>query len=139
MGTMNRTAYEQIIRENLEWVDKQPRSLESDHIRLVLKDSIDRLYGNDYLTANKLAAISTACMCDTPVSMAASLLPAGHALDTPAYRDAVRTVQKVIDLRLCLEAARKSLKAIAERSATPWVVQEATDGLKMSEQEVCIT
>ena len=34
--------------------------------------------GNDYLTANKLAAISTALMSDTPVSMAASILPEGQ-------------------------------------------------------------
>jgi len=53
----------------------------------------------DYLTANKLAAISTALMCDTPTSMDAALLPEGHALDSAAYRDAVRTVRKVIELR----------------------------------------
>lgn len=55
--------------------------------------------GNDYLTANKLAAISTALMSDTPVSMAASTLPEGHALDTAAYRDAIRAVKKIIELR----------------------------------------
>ena len=54
---------------------------------------------NDYLTGNKLAAIRTALMCDTPVSMAASLLPEGHVLDTAAYRDAIRTVKKLITLR----------------------------------------
>ena len=58
---------------------------------------------NDFETANKLAAISTALMCDTPTSMSAALLPEGHALDTAAYRDAVRTVRKLIDLRSQIE------------------------------------
>lgn len=81
----------------------EPMSNSGTHCSVPLK-MLKRLtpieeHGNDYLTANKLAAISVACMSDTPVTMAANLLPEGHVLDTAAYRDAVRTVRKVIDLR----------------------------------------
>lgn len=86
-----------------------------------------------YESANLLAAVSTALMSDTPATLASQMLPIGHALRSAAYMDAVRAVRKIISLRTKLEAARKSLKAINERSATPWVVQEATDGLSMSE------
>ena len=86
-----------------------------------------------YESANLLAAVSTALMSDTPVTLASQMLPAGHALRSAAYMDAVRAVRKIISLRIKLEAARKSLKDIADRSATPWVVQEAIDGLSKSE------
>ena len=69
---------------------------------------------NDYLTANKLAAISIALMSDTPVSMAASLLPDGHILDTAAYRDAIRTVKKVIDLRSRVEALEGLVRELVQ-------------------------
>lgn len=68
---------------------------------------------NDYETANKLAAISTALMSDTPVSMAASLLPEGHILDTAAYRDAIRTIRKVIALRSRMEALEARLGLVS--------------------------
>lgn len=76
---------------------------------------------NDYLTANKLAAISTALMSDTPVSMAASLLPEGHILDTAAYRDAIRAVEKIIALRSRVEALE------GENIALRSVVREAKE------------
>ncbi len=41
---LNRSAYELLITENLEWLYKQPRSLERDHIAEVLKASPDREY-----------------------------------------------------------------------------------------------
>lgn len=42
---MNRDAYEQIIKEDIDWLMKQPRTLERDHIQLVLELSPDREYG----------------------------------------------------------------------------------------------
>lgn len=74
---------------------------------------------NDYETANKLAAISTALMSDTPTSMAAALLPEGHALDTAAYRDAVRTVRKLIDLRSQVEELTEVMHC-AQSVLTAW-------------------
>lgn len=42
--TLNRTAYERLIREDVEWLLRQPHALERDHIEQVLRDSPSRLY-----------------------------------------------------------------------------------------------
>lgn len=42
--TLNKEAYCELIKEDLEWLEKQPRSLEHDHIRQILKWSIGVLY-----------------------------------------------------------------------------------------------
>ncbi len=41
---MNRAAYEQMICEDVEWLAQQPRTLERDHIMLVLRVSADHEY-----------------------------------------------------------------------------------------------
>ena len=42
MGMMiNREAYQKLIDEDIEWLMKQPRSLERDHIVSVLKNSVE--------------------------------------------------------------------------------------------------
>ena len=41
---LNRRAYEELIAGDLEWLEKQPRSLERDHIRAVLEGSAEVLY-----------------------------------------------------------------------------------------------
>ena len=41
---VNREAYQKLIDEDIEWVLKQPRSLERDHIVSVLKNSVERIY-----------------------------------------------------------------------------------------------
>ena len=43
MNTLTKEAYEKLVAEDIEWLDKQPRSLEREHIALILKDS-PRLY-----------------------------------------------------------------------------------------------
>ena len=48
MGMMvNREAYQKLIDEDIEWLLKQPRSLERDYIVSVLKNSVERLYGKE--------------------------------------------------------------------------------------------
>ncbi len=42
---LNRPAYERLIRENIEWLDKQPRTLERDHIRMILDQAVEYEYG----------------------------------------------------------------------------------------------
>ena len=42
---VNREAYQKLIDEDIEWILKQPRTLERDHIVSVLKNSVERLYG----------------------------------------------------------------------------------------------
>lgn len=44
MGRLNRTAYERLIAENIEWLLKQPRTLERDHIECILRNSPDKEY-----------------------------------------------------------------------------------------------
>ena len=45
MGSkLMRHAYERLIAEDLEWLERQPHSLERDHIRVVLECSADLHY-----------------------------------------------------------------------------------------------
>ena len=41
---MNRSAYQQLIDDDLRWLTTQERSLERDHIEMVLRWSIGALY-----------------------------------------------------------------------------------------------
>lgn len=47
-GKLNRWGYARLIKENLEWLDKQPRTLERDHIREIVLWSVKQLYGVPY-------------------------------------------------------------------------------------------
>lgn len=45
MGTnMNSDAYRKLIDEDLEWLNKQPRTLEREHIKQIVEDSINLYY-----------------------------------------------------------------------------------------------
>ena len=44
---INREDYQKLIDEDIEWILKQPRSLERDHIVSVLKNSVERIYGKE--------------------------------------------------------------------------------------------
>ncbi len=57
--TLNRRAYETLISEDIEWLIKQPRTLERDHIEHVLRDSPRRMYPPAH-TLQKLQKIRTA-------------------------------------------------------------------------------
>ncbi len=41
---MTREAYDKMIREDLAWLEKQPRTLEREHIILIVKHSADHEY-----------------------------------------------------------------------------------------------
>jgi hypothetical protein len=41
---LTKAAYEQLIAEDLEWLLKQPRTLERDHIESIVRCSVDDLY-----------------------------------------------------------------------------------------------
>lgn len=43
-GRLTRVGYQELIDGNLAWLEKQPRTLEREHIALVLLASIDLLY-----------------------------------------------------------------------------------------------
>ena len=52
MGMMvNREVYQKLIDEDIEWILKQPRSLERDHIVSVFKNSIECIYGKAKMDA----------------------------------------------------------------------------------------
>lgn len=42
--TLNKSAYARLIEEDIEWLLKQPKTLEREHIVAVLKESIDSFY-----------------------------------------------------------------------------------------------
>jgi len=42
---LNRAAYEKLITENLAWLDSMPRTLERDHIQLIVQLSPEREFG----------------------------------------------------------------------------------------------
>lgn len=44
-GRLTRAAYQQLIDGNIEWLLKQPRTLERDHIHEILKMAVDYEYG----------------------------------------------------------------------------------------------
>jgi hypothetical protein len=46
MGTtLNRDGYQKLIDEDIEWLEKMPRTLSRDHAIAVLKYSVFLLYG----------------------------------------------------------------------------------------------
>ncbi len=45
MSTLTRAAYEKMIAENREWLSRQPRTLEREHVDLILQRSADHEYG----------------------------------------------------------------------------------------------
>lgn len=42
--TMNRSAFEKLIAENLDWLLKQERTLERNHIEAILRDAANKYY-----------------------------------------------------------------------------------------------
>lgn len=48
---MNKAAYQQLIAEDLAWLGKQPRTLEREHIKLIIQRSVM----HEYETANEHA------------------------------------------------------------------------------------
>ena len=43
---LNKKAYESLIQEDLEWLMKQPKSLERDHIKIILEHAVSYEYDN---------------------------------------------------------------------------------------------
>lgn len=41
--TLNRPAYKGLLKEDLGWLEKQPRTLEREHIAALLRDEIKEL------------------------------------------------------------------------------------------------
>jgi len=43
-GKITRSAYEGMIKENLEWLEEQPNTLENVHIKMIVERSADHEY-----------------------------------------------------------------------------------------------
>lgn len=52
---LNRSTYQQLIAEDLKWLEAQPRTLERDHIIAIVKASEKHEY-DDQITIEKLQA-----------------------------------------------------------------------------------
>ena len=66
MGTkMNKESYQKLIDEDLEWLNKQPRTLERIHIADIVKESIDFYYPKQ---ADNLpiSSVVVSLICDHP-------------------------------------------------------------------------
>lgn len=48
---LNRKGYQELIDGDLEWLLRQKRCLERDHIEAVLRESTERIYGQTDLRA----------------------------------------------------------------------------------------
>lgn len=44
---VSRRAYQELIDIDIEWLLRQPRDLERDHIEAVLRKSVELLYGKE--------------------------------------------------------------------------------------------
>ena len=44
---ISRRAYQELIDGDIEWLLRQPRDLERDHIKAVLRKSVELLYGKE--------------------------------------------------------------------------------------------
>ena len=63
MGTtLNRRAYQRLIDEDLEWLEKQPRSLEREHIKDIVRLSPSREYDTECNLCHEPLAF---CRCVT--------------------------------------------------------------------------
>lgn len=51
MTMMNLKAFEQMIAADLDWLLRQPRSLERDHIRRILEDAAEQYYPSTEIRA----------------------------------------------------------------------------------------
>lgn len=44
---INKKSYIKLVKEDLDWLENQPYSLEQSHIKAILKCSICRIYGGE--------------------------------------------------------------------------------------------
>lgn len=53
---LGRSGYQLLVDGDLAWLDQQPRTLERDHIRIVLEASVDLLYPGEGSEVSRLRA-----------------------------------------------------------------------------------
>ena len=76
-GKLTRAAYEVLIKENLEWLERQPSTLENSHIKKIVMRSAEHEYGipcdHDWVSGNN-EKVTGAEICVKCLSVRASNL-----------------------------------------------------------------
>ena len=61
---LNKHTYEKLIVEDIEWLLKQDRSLEREHIECVLADSVGRIYSDEIAELKAENSEMESLICD---------------------------------------------------------------------------
>lgn len=61
-GKMSESSYVKLVKENLEWLDKQPRTLEREHIRCIIECSVTQYYPGNGEEGALDKAVCTDCL-----------------------------------------------------------------------------
>lgn len=62
MSVLTRVAYQQLVDGDLEWLSQQPRTLEREHVELIVRCSVDSLYGKQVPGGEEAADIARAVL-----------------------------------------------------------------------------
>ena len=63
---LNKDSYQELIEQNIEWLNKQPQTLEREHIKKIVLDSINFYYPKQGQTLH-LDSVSKRCRCKEPI------------------------------------------------------------------------
>lgn len=112
---LNRKAYQQLIDENLDWLDRQPRSCEREHIRQIVRQSPEREFNDK----DKIQSLTQEC--DQLTREISALNTQLNVLDS--YRDKNAYLKALVDLcgALVMQYSYliNELKRTTEENTTP--------------------
>ena len=94
--TLNRTAYEKLIAEDLEWLLTQPRTLERDHVIQIVEHSAELLYGK---RQRELLCHTLHGFGATPVEAMRALRDQVNAGDADSGREIIKISDPVVSDR----------------------------------------
>jgi hypothetical protein len=85
--------------------------------RLMIAVCAEIMQNEFCLLGNQLAAISTVLMANTPITLAQTRLPKDHALYTAAFQDAIRAVEREIQLQEQCRQQKGVVNVLADKLA----------------------
>lgn len=95
MGTtMNRSAFEKLIAENIAWLEQQPRTLERDHIIDICRHAPDMYYGKRDEDGLITAVWNPARHAFAPMAPGEAPAPTPEALDLEAGKIIREVIQQ---------------------------------------------
>lgn len=104
--------------------------------RLMVAVCAEIMQDEMYLRGNQLAAISTVLMANTPITLAQTRLPKEHALYTAAFQDAIRAVEREIQLQEQCRQQKGVINVLADKLAR-FTGKTVPDEIRKA-REVCI-